>query len=263
MISETGAFLQRLLERKTGTVGELLGANWTATQDTNLINQYGGSAAADGEITLAQRRGILNQGAFLSVHAHASETGPVLRGVTILRRVACMSMASPASLMLTVPPLQPDPTKTMRQRMEVHTSDRACAACHTSIDSLGFSFEQYDGMGQLQTQDRGHAVDSHTTVKLGLDFDGDYADSNQLASALAGSAAVRECFARNVFRASAGRSDDAVKAAETAYLDYWKTAPAPAPDSAHPTPASALQGSILEALRAVITSPHFTLRRAQ
>src|SRR6478609_3809622 len=118
-------------------------------------------------------------------------------------------------------------------------------------------------MGQLQTTDNGKAVDSHTTVELHLDFDGDYADSNQLASALSNSAAVRECFARNMFRASAGRSADDVKAAETAFVNYWKTVPAPAPDANHPTPASAAEGSILEAMRAVITSPNFTLRRAQ
>jgi len=165
--------------------------------------------------------------------------------------------------MLTVPPLQPDPTKTTRQRLEIHARDPACAGCHKAIDSLGFSFEQYDGMGKLQTLDNNLPVDSHTTVSLNLDFDGDYADSNALATALANSATVRECFARNVFRASAGRSEDDVKAAEQAYVDFWKTLPAPAADAAHPTPASAAEGNILEALRAFITSPNFTLRRPQ
>ena len=272
MVAETGAFLQRLIERKSGTVGELLGANWTVTPDTGLAALYNGTASTDGEITLPERRGILNQGAFLSVYAHASETGPVLRGVTVERRVACAIVKSPASQMITVLPLQPDPTKTTRQRLEAHVTDRVCAACHGGIDALGFPFEQYDGMGRHQTTDNGHPVDSHSIVALAgtpatvgveLDFDGEYADSNQLASALASSAAVRECFARNVFRASIGRSDDDVKGAETAYVDYWKSVPKPAPDSAHPSPASAAEGSILEALRAVITSPNFTLRRAQ
>ncbi|HYQ41756.1 MAG TPA: DUF1588 domain-containing protein [Polyangiaceae bacterium] len=267
MLAESGAFLQRLVERKTGTVGELLGANWTVTQDQGLIALYGGSAGSD-EVTLPQRRGILNQGAFLSVYAHASETAPVLRGVAVLRRVACYNIPSPASLMLTVPPLQPDPTKTTRQRLEIHATDKACANCHDAIDAVGFSFEQYDGMGNAQTTDNNQPVDSHTTVNLRsssgeIDFNGDYADSNQLATALANSAAVRECFARNIFRASAGRSSDDVKAAETAFIDYWKTVPAPAPDANHPTPAAAAEGSILEAMRAIVTSPNFTLRRAQ
>jgi hypothetical protein len=263
MLNESGAFLQRLVERKTGTVGELLGANWTVTPDTGLIALYGGSPASDGEISLPQRRGILNQGAFLSVYAHASESSPVLRGVAIMRRVACINLPSPASLMITVIPLQPDPTKTTRQRLDLHATDAVCAGCHNSIDSIGFSFEQYDGMGNHQTMDNNQPVDSHTTVNVGLDFDGDYANSDQLASALSNSAAVRECFARNIFRASAGRSADDVKAAETAFIDYWKKAPAPAPDANHPTPASAAEGNILEALRSVITSPNFTLRRAQ
>src|SRR6185369_933722 len=177
---------------------------------------------------------------------------------------------SPASKMITVPPLLPDQTKTMRERLEVHTADPFCAGCHQAIDSLGFSFEQYDGMGTKNLNQKGETVDnsgrpidSHTTVDVNLDFDGDYADSNQLATALAGSAAVRECFARNIFRASAGRSSADVKAAETAFVEYWKKAPAPAPDANHPTPATAAEGSILEALRAVVTSPNFTYWRAQ
>jgi hypothetical protein len=263
MLDETGAFLERLIERKTGTVGELLGASWTVTQDANLIAMYGGTQTSDGEINLATRRGILNQGAFLSVYAHASETAPVLRGVAIMRRVACMDLKSPASLMISVPPLQPDPTKTTRQRLDVHAADPGCAGCHNSIDPLGFSFEQYDGMGKHQDMDNNQPVDSRATVRLLLDFDGDYANSDELASALSKSAAVRECFARNVFRASVGRSSDDVKAAETAFIDHWKAAPAPAPDAAHPTPAAAAEGNILEALRAVVTSPNFTLRRAQ
>ncbi|MEI9940921.1 MAG: DUF1588 domain-containing protein [Pseudomonadota bacterium] len=264
MLSESGAFLQHLIDTKTGTVGELLGANWTVAQDQDFSTKYyEGTASTNGEVALPQRRGILNQGAFLSVYAHASETGPVLRGLAIQRRLACQTVRSPSEINLTVPPLMPDPTKTTRQRMVAHATDPICASCHTAIDSLGFTFEQYDGMGQHQTTDNGQPVDSHTTVALGFDFDGDYADSNQLATALSTSAVVRECFARNIFRASAGRSDNDVQAAEQAFVDYWKTVPAPAPDTTHPTPASAAEGSILEALRSVITSPNFTLRRAQ
>ncbi len=264
MLNETADFVQHLLDTKSGTVGELLGAPWTATKDQGLTQLYNGtSSGTDGEITLPERRGILNQAAFLSVYAHASETGPVLRGVAIERRVACMIVPSPAQLMLTVPPLAPDPTKTMRQRLLDHVVNPACAGCHANIDSFGFTFEQYDGMGQRQTQDHNQPVDSATTVKVGLDFDGDYTDSNALATALSNSAAVRECFARNMFRASSGRSDDDVQAAETAFIAYWKGVAAPAPDAAHPQPASAGQGSILETLRSYITTPTFTQRRAQ
>ncbi|MES1177449.1 MAG: DUF1588 domain-containing protein [Myxococcales bacterium] len=264
MVSESADFVKRLIDNKTGTVGELLGASWTATKDQGLTQLYNGmTGSADGEINLPERRGILNQAAFLSVYAHASETGPVLRGVAVERRIACVVVPSPAQLKLTVPPLVPDPNKTMRDRLSAHASDPGCASCHSAIDALGFTFELYDGMGKLQTQDHNQAVNSKTTVSMSKDFDGDYADSNALATALSNSAVVRECFARNAFRASAGRSDADVAVAENAFVDYWKAQPAPAPDSTHPQPASAMQGSILETLRAYITSPTFTQRRAQ
>ncbi|MEO8906340.1 MAG: DUF1592 domain-containing protein [Polyangiaceae bacterium] len=265
MLTETADFVQHLLDKKSGTVGELLGANWTATKDQNLTALYGGTSAgmADGEISLPDRRGILNQGAFLSVYSHASETGPVLRGVAIERRLACMVLPSPSQLKLTIPPLPLDPSKSMRDRLSAHVTDPACAGCHTAIDGFGFSFELYDGMGKLQVMDAGNAVNSKTTVAVGKDFDGAYADSNALATALSQSAAVRECFARNVFRASAGRSDADVAASEQAFVQYWQSMPAPAADASHPQPTSAAQGSILETLRAYVTSPSFTQRRAQ
>lgn len=262
MIGETGDFVQRLLESKSGTVGELLGATWTVTSDQKLRDLYGGTSGADNEIALPTRRGILNQAAFLSVYAHANETAPVLRGVTVLRRVVCELVASPASLMLTVPPLALDPNKSMRQRMNDHVVNAACASCHKSIDSFGFSFELYDGMGASQPDDHG-PIDSSTTVAIGKDYDGTYASSDELALALSKSAAVRECFARNVFRATAGRSDVSVQGSEQAFIDYWRTAQKPAGDSAVPQSATAFEGSILETLRAFVTSPNFTQRRAQ
>lgn len=265
MINETADFVQRLLNKKSGTVGELLGASWTVTADSKLAMTYQGVIGAENELALPSRRGILNQGAFLSVYAHANETAPVLRGVTVLRRVACMNVPSPASLMLTIPPLQPDPSKTMRQRMGDHVINKVCQGCHQSIDGFGFAFEKYDGMGAVQTVDgtpKVLPIDSSTVLATGMDFDGSYADSDALAVALSSSASVRECFARNVFRASAGRSDVSVQGSEQAFIDYWRTAQKPT-DGAVPQTATAFEGSILETLRAFVTSPNFTLRRAQ
>ena len=37
--------------------------------------------------------------------------------------------------------------KTFRESLAKHASDRACAACHSRIDPLGFGLENYDGVG--------------------------------------------------------------------------------------------------------------------
>jgi hypothetical protein len=250
MEAESLGFINEVMSRGTGTVGELLGADWTIA-DASLASIYGVSSAGSGRTSLAGvgRRGLLNQGAFLSVYAHASETAPVLRGVAIMRRVACLPLKSPTELNIVVTPPMPDPSKTTRQRFDLHVTDALCRSCHQSIDAFGFAFEGYDGMGKLRSTDSNLPVDSTTTVATGHDFDGSYADSNGLAAALAASADVRACAARQIFRASAGRSDDSVAGAESAFVDVWRTLPADA------------QGNVIETLVAFVRSPAFVERR--
>jgi hypothetical protein len=254
MVAETTAFVYDVVTKGHRSLQDLLGANWTSTQDPALAKLYGASGpgnAADDRIMLPTRIGILNQGAFLSVYAHASETAPVLRGVALIRRVTCIGVPSPASLNITVVPLVPDPTKTMRDRLNAHVTDKVCAGCHTAIDNFGLAFEIYDGMGQDQPMDHGQMVNSSVVVADGTDVDNSYADSNALATALSTSPSVRECFARNIFRASSGRSDNGVQMSEDDFVKFWKTQ------------TSAASGDIIDTVRAYIQSPTFTIRRAQ
>jgi hypothetical protein len=254
MVAETTAFVYDVVTKGNRSLADLLGANWTATTDSGLASLYGAGgpgSGTDDRIMLPTRRGILNQGAFLSVYAHASETAPVLRGVALMRRVACLHVDSPATQNITVVPLVPDLTKTMRVRLAAHVTDKVCAGCHTAIDNFGLAFELYDGMGQDHPTDQGLAVDSSVVVANGTDIDGSYPDSNALAVALSKSPSVRECFARNIFRASSGRSDSGVQMSEDDFVKFWNTQ------------ASAASGDIIDTVRAYIQSPTFTIRRAQ
>ena len=125
------------------------------------------------------------------------------------------------------------------------------AAVHGNIDSLGFTFEGWDAMGLARTMDANQPVDTATVVKANTDFDGSYADGNALAAALAQSADVRACVARQLFRASAGRSDGSVAASEEAFLSVWSAQPA------------TLQGNLAETIVAYVKSSGFVQRRAQ
>jgi hypothetical protein len=258
MDTESVSFIGEVLKTGAGTVGELLGADWSVV-DAPLAQAYGvalGSDTSAGGLArtslgAAGRRGILNQGAFLSVYAHASETAPVLRGVAVMRRVACLNVPSPTSLNIVVTPPVPDPSKTTRQRYAVHATDAVCAACHTNIDAFGFSFEGWDAMGRARTMDANQPVDASTMIMAGTDFDGAYADSDALAMALAGSADVRTCLARQLFRASAGRSDGTIDASEDAFVASWKAEP------------PALQGNLAETIVSFVRSDAFVQRRAQ
>ena len=45
-------------------------------------------------------------------------------------------------------------TLTLRQRMEQHRRDPACAPCHSTMDPIGYAFEKYDAIGQWRTQEK-------------------------------------------------------------------------------------------------------------
>jgi hypothetical protein len=64
--------------------------------------------------------------------------------------------------------------------------------------------------------------------------------------ALAGSAQVRECMARQMFRASSGR--DTFAPAEQSFVDFWRQLPA------------GNQGTFKEAIVAYVRSPLFERR---
>ncbi|HVT09189.1 MAG TPA: DUF1592 domain-containing protein [Polyangia bacterium] len=251
MENESRAFVEEVLNNSTGSLTELLTADWTIV-DAPLAAVYGVSAAGAGQRTsLASvpRRGILTQGAFLSVFATNNGSHPVYRGVAIMRRIACLQVQDPGALGIVVSFPAADPTKTTRERFESHAADAGCASCHKSIDSFGFALEEFDGMGKLRTTDNGKPVDSKVTISVGSDLDGTYADGPALASALAASPAVKTCLARQMFRGVAGRSDGSIQGTEDDFVNTWKQLPAEHQDR----PA--------DVLVAWVRSPGFVQRR--
>jgi len=248
MLAESEDFVRAVAFDSTGTISELFNAKWTVNSGPLAMYETAGNGPLDGSTALTDRVGILNQAAFLATYANAHESHPIFRGVAIARRVTCYPLDSPASFNLQVVPPAPDPTKTTRERFSVHPADSICSGCHDIIDPYGFSFEHFDGMGAYRAQENGKTVDSSVEVDLMSDFDGPYADSNQLAAALGQSESVRECFARFMFRAAAASGDSAATPGETEFVNLWRALPA------------AAQGNIVETLIAYVKSPTFTTR---
>jgi len=62
---------------------------------------------------------------------------------------------------------------TVRQLVEKHSSDPACAKCHSRIDGYGFALEGYDAIGRARSTDLGgRPVDTRTTVFDGTSLQG-------------------------------------------------------------------------------------------
>jgi hypothetical protein len=251
MEKESRAFIDEVLHNSTGTLSELLTADWTVV-DPALAAVYGVSSAGDGKRTSlasVNRRGILNQGAFLSVFASNNGTHPVFRGVAIMRRIACLPIPDPGALGIAVSVPQADPTKTTRARFAAHAANDQCATCHDAIDNFGFAFESFDGIGKTRTSENGSPVETQVTLAIGSDLDGTYAGSTELLTAMANSDSVKTCLARQIFRSTAARSDASVLDAENAFVETWKTLPAEQ------------QGRLADVLVAFVKSPTFIQRR--
>lgn len=120
------------------------------------------------------RGGLLPMAAFLTQNSPGLRTSPVKRGYWVVRRVLGEVIPPPPP---TVPQLPADESKlgnlTLRQALEQHRSNPACAGCHARFDSYGLVFEGYDPVGSLRTRDLGgKLVDSKATFAGGVECTG-------------------------------------------------------------------------------------------
>jgi mono/diheme cytochrome c family protein len=175
-VQETELFVDSLI-REDRTVTDLLDADYTFVNE-RLAQHYGirdvyGSRFRRVTLTDENRRGLLGKGSVLMVTSYANRTAPTLRGKWILDNV------------LGAPPPPPPPDVpaltdngaggkilTMRERMEQHRANPACAVCHNQMDPLGFALENFDGIGRWRTKEGTSPIDSSGVLPGGIKFQG-------------------------------------------------------------------------------------------
>ena len=122
------------------------------------------------------RRGILGHGSILMLTSVADRTSPVQRGKWIMETLLGSPPPPPPP---NVPPLEDtksatDTGKTLsvRERMEEHRKNPACASCHRVIDPLGLALENFDVVGAWRIKDNGVAVDTAAKLYDGTELNG-------------------------------------------------------------------------------------------
>ena len=114
--------------------------------------------------------GILSHASVLTVSSYSTRTSPVLRGKWILENLL---NAPPPPPPPGVPPLDESKageTGTLRQQMEEHRKNPACASCHSRMDPLGFGLENFNAIGAWRTQDGKFPVDASGVLPDGRAF---------------------------------------------------------------------------------------------
>jgi hypothetical protein len=172
---ETELFVQSML-REDRKATELLTANYSYLNE-RLARHYGvpnvhGSRFR--RVTLADpnRSGLLGQGSILTLTSYNNRTSPVLRGKWVLETLIGMPPPPPPP---NVPSLEEKSKDgkllTLRQQMEQHRANPACAACHKLMDPIGFAMENFDAVGKWRTQASNGEADPRIDAS-GTLFDG-------------------------------------------------------------------------------------------
>ena len=164
MARETRMFLESQL-RDDRSLLDLLTADYTFVNE-RLARHYG-IPGIYGErhrrVTLDDERGgLLGHGSLLLVTSYPTRTSPVLRGKWLLDNILGMPPPPPPP---DVPALTENDGQgevlSLRDRLEQHRRNPACAVCHRIMDPPGFALEHYDAVGRWRATDEGGlAVDA-------------------------------------------------------------------------------------------------------
>lgn len=121
----------------------------------------------------SKRGGLITQAGFLAMNSDWPDSHPLKRSVWLLERLLNDPPPPP-------PPAVPqidlaDPriaTMTLKERIEDHRNQPACASCHIKIDPWGIAFENFDALGRWRDSIDGKPVDSTSELFNGETLSG-------------------------------------------------------------------------------------------
>jgi hypothetical protein len=175
--TETQLFIESQV-RADASLLDLLRADYTFANE-RLAEHYGlpniyGNRFRKVTFPPGQHAGLLSHGSVMTVTSYPNRTSPVLRGKWVLENL------------LGAPPPEPPPNVptleetneegkplSMRQAMTQHRENPACAVCHTAMDPIGFSLENFDAVGGWRDlSEAGTPIDASGTLPDGASFTG-------------------------------------------------------------------------------------------
>ncbi len=152
MRAETILFIDNLRQEDRSLL-DLIDADYTYLNE-ELARHYGMTGVNGPEMRKVSlqpedhRGGLLGMGSILASTSHVFRTSPTLRGKYVLAvLLGTPPPPPPANVGVLKDEARGKQPKTFRESLAKHASDRACAACHSRIDPLGFGLENYDGVG--------------------------------------------------------------------------------------------------------------------
>ena len=175
--------------RSDRSILDIVDADFTYVNE-RLASHYGipnisGDEFMRIELPQANRLGLLTQASWLSATSQRTRTSPVKRGKWVLEELLCSAPPPPPP---SVEGLSEDVDQeaSLRERLEQHRADPACAACHQHMDAVGFGLERFDAVGAYRDMDHGETIEP-AGLLLG---DDSFADAVGLAKSCSGTTSL-------------------------------------------------------------------------
>ncbi|MAM02489.1 MAG: hypothetical protein CMH51_02885 [Myxococcales bacterium] len=166
MTKETALFFNHLVQEDEDAL-QLFNADYTFLNE-RLATHYGMQGVAGNEFrrvdyTDGARSGLLGHGSVLVLTSLANRTSIVLRGKWVME------------VLMGTPPPPPPPgipdledtegtqggkRLTTRERMEIHSENPTCNACHRFMDPIGLALDNFDVTGQWRLRENGMGLDT-------------------------------------------------------------------------------------------------------
>ncbi len=106
-----------------------------------------------------QRAGVVTHPYLLASLAYSKQTSPIHRGVFLTRNIVGIALKSPP-MAVTFDESHFNPSLTMREKITELTRNQSCMSCHSTINPLGFSLENFDAIGRWRTEDNKKPVNA-------------------------------------------------------------------------------------------------------
>lgn len=131
-----------------GRLAKFYGVETSANEDFEKVS-----------VDAKSRSGVLTHPFLLTAFSYHKSSSPIHRGVFLTRNIVGRSL-KPPPMAIQFMDGRFDPSLTMREKVTELTRPNACQSCHTLINPLGFSLENFDAVGRFRTHDNNKPVDS-------------------------------------------------------------------------------------------------------
>ena len=156
-------FLDQAVWSGASSYRELLLADYLYVND-RLAKFYGLKTTATDDFVRVplgpkERSGVVTHPYLLSAFSYPKSTSPIHRGVFLTRNIVGRAL-KPPPMAVVFKDADFAPHLTMREKVTELTRPQACQSCHSVINPLGFSLEQYDAVGRFRTEENGRSIDA-------------------------------------------------------------------------------------------------------